>query len=198
VLFRSTPLSAGLRNGHRDLSVTLDGYTGVNERIQLGEDERLRRVFELDRVHGEKLETDDRQQPPSTRPRGETRSSAAELLVVAQERRMAQDWPGAARSYREIIEAFPQSREAASASVSLGGIELRQLGQPARALGSFQRYLKAHPRDGLAPEALFGKAQALRALRREVEERAALAAFLRKFPSAVQVPRVRARLDAIR
>lgn len=92
--------------------------------------------------------------------------------------------------YREIVTRFPGPGTAA-VQVNLGNLEMK-LGAPQRALTAFETYLRS---DGaLAPEALHGKARALRALGRSADERATIRAYLARYPSGFQAPTLRRRL----
>jgi TolA-binding protein len=62
------------------------------------------------------------------------------------------------------------------------------------ALSGFSAYLHEVPGGSLTQEALQGKAQALRQLRRATEERATLRELLREFPDSVYAPGARERL----
>lgn len=120
--------------------------------------------------------------------------TAGQLLEAAREARKERDWSAAAGRYRELIRRYPGAGEAGVALVDLGTIELDMLGRPARALASFDGYLA---RGGtLAAEALWGKANALRALGRGAEERAALEEIVASHPDAFQALEARRRLGA--
>lgn len=121
-----------------------------------------------------------------------------ELLERAQRLRERGDHRRAARTLRELLRRFPASGEARSSLVSLGRMELDRLGDPARALGRFERYLKKYPRGPLALEALWGKARALRIQQRVDAERRALESFVARFPGALQAERARDRLAALK
>src|SRR5690606_10099001 len=99
----------------------------------------------------------------------------------------------AAGAYRELLAQHPRSAEARAALVSLGEIELSQLGDPKAALASFEAYLrKGGP---LAQEASHGKIRALRELGQRGEERAAIERFLASYPESPQAERLRQRLE---
>lgn len=119
------------------------------------------------------------------------------LLRLAQQRRAARDWTGAAKAYRELIRRYPRRAEAATALVSLGFLQLDRLGQAAAALRSFRRYLARSKVGAVAREAFWGEAQALRRLGRRQQEARALREFLRRFPGAIQAKRARRRLQAL-
>ena len=87
--------------------------------------------------------------------------------------------------YEQLRVAYPASAEARTVLVTMGKLEL-DLGRPERALSRFDAYL----RDGgaLAPEALAGKARALRALGRSREERRVIEQYLAAHPDGFQAP----------
>jgi hypothetical protein len=118
--------------------------------------------------------------------------SAAELLERAQTERAAGHRKLAAKTYRMLIRHHADSKEARSALVSLGQLEL-DLGRAGAAIKAFDRYL----RDGglLAEDAHFGKIRALRKLGRSAEERAAIEVFVRKHPDSPYRESLEERLD---
>jgi len=83
--------------------------------------------------------------------------------------------------------------DTADARTNAGYAEL-QLGRPAQALTAFERARALAP---AAPEADFGRALALSALRRPAETRAALTAFLARWPDHFAAPRARALLQTL-
>jgi hypothetical protein len=78
--------------------------------------------------------------------------------------------------------------------VSLGELELSELGQPAQALRSFESYL--HGGGPLTREARFGKIRALQSLGRSSEEQAEISAFLTDYPRSVQAASLRRRVQS--
>ena len=123
--------------------------------------------------------------------------TAADLKERAHEAWLAKDWPEAARAYTRLVELYPSSEHARAALLSLGQLELEKLGQPKRSLAHFQRYLDRFGQGPLAQEALWGKCRSLARLGRVEEERAALEAFLERFPAAITAPRAKKRLAEI-
>ena len=79
------------------------------------------------------------------------------------------------------------------ALVSAGDL-LSRLREPAAALHAFDRYLGRRPDGALAPEALFGRARALRQLGRQQDEIDAWRRLLRAFPGSVYESAGRQRL----
>jgi ferric-dicitrate binding protein FerR (iron transport regulator)/TolA-binding protein len=134
--------------------------------------------------------------PPAARPPARSRQ-APDLLQQARRLRSARDYRGAARVYQEIVSRYPRSAEARVSRVSLGMLYLGSLWKPSRALQAFDAYLSAHPKGGLAPEARFGRAKALRALGRRAEEIRALEALIQRHPRSVQAATARQRLQQL-
>jgi len=195
-----TPVMACLREGHRRLELNMDGFESVRELVELGHGARMHRVFEL----GQLIAADDTPDQAQAEERQVSRESTsgkaatpAQLLKRAQRLRMERDWRGAVGAYRELCRVYPSSAEARSALVSKGSIHLDKLGKPGAALSAFDRYLAVSRTGSLAQEASFGRARALRALGRTDQEKAALEAFVREFPRAIQIRRVKARLDQL-
>ncbi|MCP4602738.1 MAG: PEGA domain-containing protein [Proteobacteria bacterium] len=206
-----TPLVASLRAGHRKLDLSLGDREPVREFLDLGRNSRLSRVFDLGSAQEavaqtapdsssstHKVSPEPRSSSkPSPRKATSRKATPEELLALAQSFRVARSWNEAVRAYRDLIQQHPTSAEARSSLISLGSIQLEKLGKPLAALKSFDTYLKSTKRGTLAQEAAFGRAFALRALGRRDDETAALRAFLVQFPTAIQAPRVRARLEEL-
>jgi tetratricopeptide (TPR) repeat protein len=196
----ATPVGAAVRPGHRKLEISLDGHAPVSERIEIGGEGAISRVFELKPIPvASAVETGSepaekarpvRPEPPVI--------SARELLKIAQALRANRDWQGAVGAYSRLVESYPSSPEARSARVSMGSIQLDHLGRPQDAIRNFDAYLNQAPRGPLAPEAAYGRARSLRKLGRQHEERAALESFLERYPTAVQAGAVVRRLAEIR
>jgi len=87
--------------------------------------------------------------------------------------------------YEQLRATYPASAEARTVLVTMGKLEL-DLGRPGRALSRFEAYL----RDGgtLVPEALAGRARALRALGRSEQERRAIQQYLAAHPNGFDAP----------
>ncbi len=120
--------------------------------------------------------------------------SIAELMAAAREQKSKADWAAAARTYEELIAVYANSDEAFVARLSLGGLHLRNLGNPARALECYDGYLAARAGGSLAYEALWGEAEALRALGRKDDERRALEALVAEYPSGLNTAAAKNRL----
>jgi TolA-binding protein len=121
---------------------------------------------------------------PEARAAAPKDKTASALLEEARQQRGNRHYAQAAQLYRKLVQQHPESVEARAALVSLGQLELGQLGQPEAALRSFQAYL-AHPGQ-LRQEAEHGVIQALQRLGRKAEERRAIEAFLARYPKSTQ------------
>lgn len=110
-------------------------------------------------------------------------ASADALLELARSQRAAREFEAAARTYEELIRAYPSSAKARATHVSLAQLYQGPLEDPANALVHFDRYLE---RGGpLAEEAHYGKIKALRALGRSAAAQAEIDAFLQTYPESV-------------
>ncbi|WP_438044867.1 tetratricopeptide repeat protein [Sorangium sp. So ce128] len=127
--------------------------------------------------------------------RGEAHAgpSADELLRDAQLALAAGRDADASAAYLALLARHPGSPEARVALVSLGRLSLSG-GDPATALGYFERYLAAG-RGGLGAEARYGRIEALRQLGRGSDERAAIDDFLSRHGDSVYAARLRARAE---
>jgi tetratricopeptide (TPR) repeat protein len=120
---------------------------------------------------------------------------AASLLAAARSLRQQQRWADAAEKYRYIQQEFSDSPEAHAVRVSLGDLQPSRLGQPDRALQSFDAYLvRSGP---LAVEARLGRIRALRALGATRREAEAIREFLRLHPRSLEVSPLTERLDSL-
>ena len=122
---------------------------------------------------------------------------APALLRRAEQARSAGQWIDANQAFAELGRRFPGSREELVGRALQGQLLLDQLGEPARALALFDRYLAADPSGALADEARLGRAQALRRLGRSREERAAWLELLRVNPGSVHAAAARTRLQTL-
>ncbi|MFO8070495.1 MAG: FecR domain-containing protein [Polyangia bacterium] len=202
-----TPLTAGVKPGHRKLELVsagdgaaADDSRAVTEIVDLYPGQTLSRTFDLSpEAVAFKGEDTARESAGGAGAKRETDGPGpVELLERAQRLRERGEHRRAARALRELLRRFPDSGEASSSLVSLGRMELDLLGDPASALGRFERYLERYPHGPLALEALWSKARALRLQRRVDAERRALERFVARFPGALQAERARERLDASR
>lgn len=122
-------------------------------------------------------------------------ASAADLLEEARRLRAGGQYEPSAEAYRRLVQRYPESAEARAAIVSLGQLELSQLGHPEAALHWFEKYLTSAGQ--LRQEAAYGKIQALQRLGRSAQERREIAHFLQEFPKSAQASTLRSRLDAL-
>ncbi len=191
-----TPLFATIRAGHRALELEMDGRAPVRELVELGRGTEISRVFALE----EFIDNEDVATIESSRPSvvHTVRGTPSELLAIAQGQRASRKWKGAAKTYNELIRAYPRSVEARTSLISLGVIQLDHLGQPGKALGSFGRYLSSSRTGALAQEAAWGKTRAFRGLSRKQAEMKALEKFLGDFPGAIQAPMATRRLRELK
>jgi TolA-binding protein len=118
--------------------------------------------------------------------------SASELFSAGNKARSRGDAETALGLYRRLQAEYPAAPEALAARISIGMLEL-QRGQASSALAQFRAYRQANAR-ALRAEALWGEAQALGALGRSAEERAALESLLNDHPSSAYAPAARKRL----
>ncbi len=97
--------------------------------------------------------------------------------------------------YDALQNRFPGSAEANAADMALGMLRL-QRGQARSALDHFTHFLSRNPRSELAPEALWGKAQALSGLGRGAEARRNYASLLERYPDSTYAAAARGKLEA--
>jgi ferric-dicitrate binding protein FerR (iron transport regulator) len=124
-----------------------------------------------------------------------TPATAGELLEEARRLRAGGQYEPSAEVYRRLMQRHPESPEARAAIVSLGQLELSQLGHPEAALHWFEKYLTSTGQ--LRQEAAYGKIQALQRLGRSAQERREIARFLQEFPKSAQSSALRSRLDSL-
>ncbi len=185
-----TPVSAFLTRGSR-LSVTLAGYSPVTELLPLEGKDRVERSFELAAVDTKPVVAEEEARSvPANAPATATPSS---LLARAQTLRSQGKYRECAAAYRQLLATFPRSDEARVSLVSLGELELSELGQPGQALQSFDGYLRAG--GPLTREARYGRIRALQILGRNTEQQSAIADFIRDYPNSVQAASLRKRIQ---
>lgn len=185
-----TPVSAFVASGSR-LSVSLAGYAPVAELLPRETGVTVERRFDLVPI-----------ETKATLPTGESRlhpsgagvaASPSSLLARAQALRAQGKYAECAASYRQLISMFPRSDEARASLVSVGELQLSELGQPTQALQSFNGYLRTG--GSLTREARYGKIRALQLLGRYTEHQAAVAEFVRDYPNSVQAATLRQRIQ---
>jgi hypothetical protein len=136
-----------------------------------------------------------RHRPPPGTNRSHT-PSIKDLMEQARHRKAEGNWWGAAASYEEVIRRYPNCDEARTSMVSLAQIRLKHQDNPRGAIRQFSNYLK---RPGpLSREAMFGRAEAFRALGDRAGEERALGEFLDTFPNGFYAKAVSKRLKQLR
>ncbi|MGD8862350.1 MAG: tetratricopeptide repeat protein [Myxococcales bacterium] len=130
--------------------------------------------------------------PEPDRPR---QPSATEMLMQARQHMQQGRFEEAARRYRALRSAHPDSREARTVLVSLAQLDLR-LGRPEAALRGLDRYL-SRGRGALAEEARHTRIRALRTLGRPDAEAEAIRDFLRRHPESFHAAGLEQRLERL-
>jgi hypothetical protein len=133
------------------------------------------------------------ERPRVAPPRAPDSAPAADLLLVASRARAERRFELARQTYRRVIERFPGTRQAQIARVSAADLELER--GDARAAEALYRVAAQDPEIGA--EALFGLAEAYRALGRGADERRALALFQQRHPDNPLVRAARERLTEL-
>ncbi len=122
-----------------------------------------------------------------------------ELTRLAQSHQRARQYDQACATYRQLIDAYPDSPAARNTLVALGQIEFGATGNPEQALEHFDAYLADVPQGVLAGEARLGRVRVLTALSRQDEVVEAAGAFIAYHPENRAHPEVlRLRGDAHR
>ncbi len=129
-------------------------------------------------------------EPPMPRP---APSSAAELLSAAGRARRSGQPARALELLQTLRARYPNSSEASAGEITQGKLELER-GSVAAALDHFDGYLRRSPGGALAPEALWGRAQALGQLGRSSEANQSLSELLQRFPNSPYTSAARAKL----
>jgi tetratricopeptide (TPR) repeat protein len=118
--------------------------------------------------------------------------TATALLEQARALRSGGRYQEAGGVYRRLLREFAGSSEARVGLVSLGELQLSQLGDAGGALRSFEAYLAGG--GALSQEASYGRIRALRRLGRWSEARTATQAFISAYPHSVQAATLRKEL----
>jgi ferric-dicitrate binding protein FerR (iron transport regulator) len=189
----TTPLAILLDPGEH--AVTLEAaQSSLRDVVRLGPGERLDRRFDL-RPAPVEARTAIAPVPTAIAPPPEpghgATADALSLLRAAREAGARGAAAGAAAAYRELLARYPSSPEATASELPYGELQLGSLADPAGALRTFERYL-AHG-GPLQEEAAYGRIRALRALGRQEEESAAIAAFLSAYPDGATAAALRLR-----
>jgi tetratricopeptide (TPR) repeat protein len=180
------PVSTLLGRGEHETVAAYPGLETARERFVVKGAERVSRTLELRPVRTTPLPT----ARPVTAPGvGSARPSASALLGRARSLRSAGRYREAAAAYQELASAYPGSDLSRVALVSLGELQLSQLGQPQAALKSFERYLAGG--GSLTQEARYGRIRALTATGRTQAAREATDQFLHDYPGSAQAESLR-------
>jgi TolA-binding protein len=121
--------------------------------------------------------------------------SADELFAQARAAAMRGEHAAAAELYTTLEQRFAASDQAHVARVLLGRLYLERLGDARAALAQFDAYLKQGGAN--RPEALLGRARALRKLGREREEIATLRELVDAYPDSLYVAPAEERLRSV-
>jgi TolA-binding protein len=121
--------------------------------------------------------------------------SADELFAQARAAAMRGEHAAAAALYTTLEQRFVASDQAHVARVLLGRLYLERLGDARAALAQFDAYLKQGGAN--RPEALLGRARALRKLGREREEIATLRELVDAYPDSLYVAPAEERLRSV-
>ena len=125
-----------------------------------------------------------------------TGPSPADLLRSARRLVREGQLRAAVETYHNLRRTYPDSQEAHTVLVSLGQLQLSALHNPKEAVKVLDTYLE---RGGtLSEEARLTRIHALRALRRDKDEAAAISEFLTKHPRSFEDSTLRARLADLR
>jgi len=115
-----------------------------------------------------------------------------EIFTEANRVRVRGETAKAVSLYERLLSQFPQSREAATARISLGTLYLQE-GRASQALVQFQTYDSVQ--GPLSAEAVWGEAQAYRALGQFGNERRAVERIVRDMPQSAYVTAAHRRLS---
>ena len=122
-------------------------------------------------------------------------TSAADLLSAAGRARRSGKSAEAVELLQSLRSRFPGSPEASASEITLAELQLER-GAAAAALGHYDAYLKRSPGGALAPEALWGRAQALARLGRKAEAQKSLSDLVQRYPKSPYASSARAKLGA--
>ena len=123
--------------------------------------------------------------------------SASSLLKKARRHRLAGEWSDVRKTYRALVNSYPNSEQAKIALVAWANLEIERFAKPKDALTLFDRYLKSS-HGQLRQEAMWGRARALGALGRKADERVVLEQYIDLFPSDPKRAAAEARLDILK
>lgn len=175
------PASILVSRGEHELVVRQQGVAEHRERFVVKGAERIRRSLVLTALPESPAGAGS---GAVSRVEVSTAPSAAALLARARTLRSAGRYAEAGSAYRALMRVHPRSAEARAALVSLGELQLSQLGSPAAALRSFDAYVAGG--GSLTQEARYGRIRALRQLGRTAEAQRASEEFVRDYPGSAQ------------
>lgn len=178
-----TPVSALVAPGDYRMEVARTGFASIIERLTFETGSRIARDYEATAELGAAAAR------ASNKVSAPASATAAELLERARELRAGGRYRDAVGVYQRLLREHADSAEARVALVSLGELQLSQLGDASAALRSFDAYLAGG--GALRQEASYGRIRALRRLGKVSEARAAAAAFIGSYPKSVQAATLR-------
>lgn len=178
------PISALVPSGDHRMEVSRAGFAPIVEHLTFEPGARLARAYDATAELGV---------ASTSRAARSARQAATEtpaaLLKQARALRGQGQYKDADNVFRRLLRDYAGSAEARVALVSLGDLQLSQLGDASAALRSFDSYLRGG--GALQQEASYGRIRALQRLGRSSEARAASDAFMRAYPNSVQAATLR-------
>ena len=179
-----TPISALIQPGDYRMEVSRTGFAPIVERLTLEAGARTVRNYEPTTELSPTASN-----PAAKGSHGVVSLTAAELLERARALRAGGSYKDASGVYQRLVREYASSAEARVALVSLGELQLSQLGDAGAALQSFEAYLRGG--GSLRQEASYGRVRALRRLGRVSDARVATDAFISAYPNSVQAATLR-------
>ena len=190
------PVSIALAVGAHRIEIASE-TSPVNEAVELHDGEHLVRSYESVAPAAATAVAADGPSRATPAPEASaSRDTAASLLEQARQLRAAGKFKEAVGVYRRLESSYRGSREAITALVSLGDLQLSRLHDPSGALQAFDAYVASGDKL-LWREAQYGRIQALRSLGRSTDERRAIEEFLKRYPTGLQKDPLRARLQEL-
>lgn len=177
-------------------TVTVTGPDGASQVLESGEsaasepaEEAAEAAVPVDTAEAAAPTADDPEQSEPAGKSSKPAPSADELLELARSQRAARDFAAAARTYEQLVRAYPNSPKVRATLVSLAQLYQGPLDDPAKALRHFDRYLEHG--GPLAEEAHYGKIRALHSLGRAAAAETEVDAFLRTYPDSAYADALR-------
>lgn len=121
------------------------------------------------------------------------RKTVDDLLGEANAKRAEKEWRESDLLYGRVVDKAPKSLAAQTALVASGSLHLEHLRDPRGAAKRFRRALELAPSGGVAEDARWGLAEAMRALHDDKAEAAALDDFLAHHATSPLAARAKAR-----